>query len=397
MTADMRAGRGKRPQPGKVRATNCFVLMPFSNAFNDVFETITSALDGLGLHCWRADQVNEPGNVVVKILEDIKQADIIIADLTGRNPNVFYETGRAHELKDPAKVILLAQTDDDVPFDLRALRYLKYNPDKKGRKELRSRLRDYVIQAATASGGLYETIETSSERTRRIVADFDALLKDNPAFVESLIIRVQAGLSSIAISDLELVERSDRPKERIALLIKERNLLRALIGRGAAARVIISPPTGRYVVQSTKLSYLRDRYERLIAVLEEAVQSDPSDDPFRSDRCQIALAPFRGNNLLILGDRLLYEGVKVNLERGFDLTTRVTHAASVATRVRAFDRLFDDAKKYTLEYFGGTAPSEENPADTLRRAALLGIRDAYKQFQLASPIGTGMRVDPAAP
>ena len=82
-----------------MRARNCFVLMPFSNAFNDVFATISKALDDLGLVCWRADQITEPGNVVVRILDDIKKADIIIADLTGRNPNVFYETGRAHELK----------------------------------------------------------------------------------------------------------------------------------------------------------------------------------------------------------------------------------------------------------------------------------------------------------
>src|SRR5947199_352068 len=118
---------------------NCFVLMPFRNDLSDVYRDIKDVVQSLRLKCWRADEVSRAGNVFGMILEDIKNADVIIADLTGRNANVFYETAVAHMEKGPQQVILLAQSDDDVPFDLQALRYLKYTNSENGRRELRPR------------------------------------------------------------------------------------------------------------------------------------------------------------------------------------------------------------------------------------------------------------------
>ena len=259
-----------------------------------------------------------------------------------------------------------------MPFDLRALRYLKYNPDQQGRSELASKLKDYVKQAASASGGLYETIQGSSERTRRIVADFTALLNDKPAFAKSLIVRIEAGLSSIAISDDELKRESAHREDRLDLLLKERDLFRQLMMDGATARVILSPPADPFVTKNKSFTYLRERYRRLIAVLE-GNYTHPEDCVFKSDKCQIALAPFRGNNLLILGDQVFYEGMKIAFQRGFDLTTRITHSGSVATRVHAFDRLFEDAKAYTLRYYG-------HGSRNLSQAVLGGIKEAYGQF-----------------
>ena len=103
----------------------CFVLMPFSPSFDDVFATVKATAQSVGLECWRADERHTAGIVIRMIQDDIKRADVVIADLTGGNPNVFYETAFAHMTKDPRAVILLAQNDDDVPFDLRAMRYLK--------------------------------------------------------------------------------------------------------------------------------------------------------------------------------------------------------------------------------------------------------------------------------
>jgi len=57
-----------------------------------------------------------------------KKAKLILADLTGKNPNVFYELGLAHAITKPA--ILIAESIDDVPFDLRALRILEYDKNR---------------------------------------------------------------------------------------------------------------------------------------------------------------------------------------------------------------------------------------------------------------------------
>lgn len=49
---------------------------------------------------------------------------MVVCDCTGRNPNVFYEVGIAHTLG--REVILITQSHDDIPFDLRHLRYIAY-------------------------------------------------------------------------------------------------------------------------------------------------------------------------------------------------------------------------------------------------------------------------------
>ena len=63
------------------------------------------------------------------------RADLIVADLTGQNANVFYEMGFAHALN--KDTILLTQTIGDVPFDLRQRRLVEYAPDKAGQRALR--------------------------------------------------------------------------------------------------------------------------------------------------------------------------------------------------------------------------------------------------------------------
>ena len=72
----------------------------------------------------------------------IYASHLVIADCTGRNPNVFYEIGIAHTLGRP--VILTAQNNDDVPFDIRHIRYIHYNLTPRGIKEFEDRLRKTI-------------------------------------------------------------------------------------------------------------------------------------------------------------------------------------------------------------------------------------------------------------
>jgi hypothetical protein len=69
-------------------------------------------------------------------------AGAIIADCTGRNPNVFYEIGIAHTIG--KQVILLSQDVEDVPADLRYYRYLLYTPTESGQEELQEKLSQTV-------------------------------------------------------------------------------------------------------------------------------------------------------------------------------------------------------------------------------------------------------------
>ncbi|MFC1935049.1 hypothetical protein ACFLXZ_01890 [Chloroflexota bacterium] len=113
--------------------------MPFAEPFNRLYlEHIKPALETLNLRVMRADDLFAPAPIIEDIWEYINKAHFIVADVTGRNPNVFYELGIAHTVgKD---VILLTQNKDDIPFDVSHLRYFEYNDNSEGWKKLKRNL-----------------------------------------------------------------------------------------------------------------------------------------------------------------------------------------------------------------------------------------------------------------
>ena len=116
------------------------VMMPFDPSFDVVYETIKLAVEDARMTCVRVDDIWEHDHVMGDVASLLWRARVVLADLTGRNPNVFYETGLAHAL--PRRTILLTQGADDVPFDLRSLRYLKYGLGSHARRTLREQLAD---------------------------------------------------------------------------------------------------------------------------------------------------------------------------------------------------------------------------------------------------------------
>src|ERR1700726_3375113 len=103
-----------------------FVLMPLEPVFNDVYQLgIKPAAEGAGAYCERIDEQIFAESILSRIYNQISKADLIVADMTGRNPNVFYETGYAHALN--KKVILLTQAADDIPFDLKHYPHIVYS------------------------------------------------------------------------------------------------------------------------------------------------------------------------------------------------------------------------------------------------------------------------------
>ena len=104
---------------------SCFVIMPFRPTYNAEYERIIRP--AVGLACIRADEIYSRPQITADIWKALRSARIVIAELTGRNTNVFYEVGLAHALGKP--VIIITRNEEDVPFDLKALRYRYYNVD----------------------------------------------------------------------------------------------------------------------------------------------------------------------------------------------------------------------------------------------------------------------------
>jgi hypothetical protein len=129
--------------------------MPFAPEFRDVYELgVKAAAASLNILAERVDdQVFHEESMLHRIYAEIDRADIIIADMTGRNANVFYEVGYAHA---KGKLcILLTKTAADIPFDLKHHRHIIYGTSISTLKEkLASDLSQVKMQLANRGASI---------------------------------------------------------------------------------------------------------------------------------------------------------------------------------------------------------------------------------------------------
>lgn len=126
----------------QVEPETCFVVMPFDPRYLDVFDAIKTSLQALNVRAYRADEPGTSAPIIEDIISHVMSADFIIADLTTLNPNVLYELGLSHVLKED--VILLTQTIERVPFDVTHLRLIRYEHTAEGLEDLGAQLRRSV-------------------------------------------------------------------------------------------------------------------------------------------------------------------------------------------------------------------------------------------------------------
>jgi len=105
----------------------CFVMMPFAEPIGGYYKSIyETAITKAGLRAIRADdEIFATGKIIDQVWDGITAAKVLVAELTGRNPNVFYELGLAHALSKP--VVLVSSNQGDVPFDLKHIRVIYYD------------------------------------------------------------------------------------------------------------------------------------------------------------------------------------------------------------------------------------------------------------------------------
>src|SRR5213594_962372 len=112
----------------------CFSIMPFGDGFKNIDKIIRAAAKKCGLEYIRGDLSDKPGSVLPQILHEIERAAVVVADITGHNPNVFYELGIAHQIKGPERVVLITQTvDGKKAYDVHQFRQLVYAHNEPGR------------------------------------------------------------------------------------------------------------------------------------------------------------------------------------------------------------------------------------------------------------------------
>ena len=118
-----------------------FVIMPFDVEFESIYrKLIKEPLEEAGYHVERADSFVDQRNILSDIIRGIRSANLIVADLTTNNPNVFYELGLCHGLGLPT--VLIAQSINDIPFDLQSYKILIYETHFNKIEKLRKTLKE---------------------------------------------------------------------------------------------------------------------------------------------------------------------------------------------------------------------------------------------------------------
>ncbi|MEM1156950.1 MAG: Clp protease N-terminal domain-containing protein [Verrucomicrobiota bacterium] len=133
-----------------------FVLMPHTDEFRGIFnQAIKPAMEENGIVVKKAEDIYEPGSILAQVWEQIRRSEIIIADLSGKNANVIFELGLCYGIQ--RCPILLVRDPNELPFNLRNLRYIQYSDKAQGAADLK--------QTLTASiGEFLAAVRTARER-----------------------------------------------------------------------------------------------------------------------------------------------------------------------------------------------------------------------------------------
>ena len=103
--------------------------MPFREPYNRYYrEIISPAIEKAGMKPLRADKIYQPNIITSDIWKAINMSDLVIAEMTGRNPNVLYELGLSHALGKP--VIMITSNPEDIPFNVRHIRFIHYKTEE---------------------------------------------------------------------------------------------------------------------------------------------------------------------------------------------------------------------------------------------------------------------------
>ncbi|NGZ17126.1 hypothetical protein G6Z94_07145 [Vibrio aestuarianus] len=124
-----------------------FVLTPFNNEFYSQYMTVKHTVEDLGFKCVRGDDSNISSNILAHVIEEMLSAKIVIANISGRNPNVFYELGIAHALGKP--VLLISESLSDIPFDIHSQRILAFRDERELTKNLNKWLIETLLRNKT--------------------------------------------------------------------------------------------------------------------------------------------------------------------------------------------------------------------------------------------------------
>ncbi len=161
----------------------CFVIAPIGEAESETRKrsdqilkhVISPAVAECGYEPVRADQISEPGMITSQIIQHIVEDSLVIADLTDRNPNVFYELAIRHAIRKP--LVQLIKKGEQIPFDVAGTRTIHVN---------------------------HHDLDSAEEAKKEIISQIQSLEKDSSKLETPI---------SVSL-DLQILRQSDNPEQR---------------------------------------------------------------------------------------------------------------------------------------------------------------------------------------
>lgn len=316
-----------------------FVAMPFRAEHTDELWKILQGVGEIyGFNIHRVDQRVEPNAIVSDILDEMERAEIIIADLTGLNPNVLYEVGIAHVRCD--SVIILSQQGQELPFDLANIRCIFFDlSSREGKIDLAERLGRTLSALRTV--GPPTVIESKIERTKTIINDLLVLNNLSDEDLSKEVVWHSGSLSAFSIDSTEPFQPEEEDYKRT--LIEEKDTLHS-----------------RFILYD-RIDVINIRLRCLLQFLESKDNS--------LQNTEWVVSPFRQKNLYIIGNISCLEGYKKGIQRGFGLTLRQTDLNAISASISLYKVLFSHQETYTMATYGNSG-NIINRRDALREATI---------------------------
>jgi len=239
----------------------CFVIAPIGEAGSDIRKrsdqvlkhVIVPAVEECGYNALRADQMSEPGMITSQVIQHIVDDPLVVADLTGWNPNVFYELAIRHALRKP--LVQMIKRGEQIPFDVAGTRTIYVD-----HKDL-------------------DSVEEAKEEIGKQVR----VLEKDPSNIETPI--------SVSL-DLQLLRQSDNPEQRslgdlLAVVTELRSGLSNLEKRLDNPETIIPPGYIRNLARELNskrrvhpgmLMEMREVLERISTLEEESMPGSKKDN-----------------------------------------------------------------------------------------------------------------------